>query len=1659
MKKANIGMYVAAAGKAKEIAPETVNALDKKLASRLSGPKYSDELLFAEKGGKVIEYIKARNSKRKSTDPYSEAYGNIKWEWGDLPMSKRKALAVEAGIEPKVAHKIAYKMQDFDDIMYGGYGTQGEANKISQYLKTHGVLKGKMDKGGKITKNSFSKGDKLKYKEPRNDNKTRYVYVEVKEAGSGGNFPQIGLNNAHTARWNGKDYELEDMAYTILEKDSKMNKGGKTDDTKYVVVFKNKSIPQKWKNAEVDSKGRSITKRFTNALEAKAYASRLNKQLSAGEKGFYKMKYSAVKYNPTQFIKYDQGGNISDKADYIPNRDIDKVDYKQKGKAKTAKGSDLLDGVYVKKKAGSTKTKKSPVLKSVAKKQTNSLNSDNEFLALVIEMQRIQESNKKYMMDDAYSKLLKAYGLIRISSDDKMRLKYKAGLKAFVGDERGEEFIFMSTKNECDNDAAGWGAVCVGLAKMENQNFKSMYGLPLSAKRKKEIVAEFLPDDLKSVTKKTTTSNNITTASSVIKPKTPSKSTPGMAGMKIPQGVKLPALVIPSPKKVGDIVFVPEKNYGGFKSDAAYEFDVGNTGLSFKGSNAEAEAKKAKKELDSAVDLKNQMIIQDQIILKELNNKLKIAEEAQKQNKYNSVPSILYQRIKELSPSKPSETEKMAKIRMRKPFPLYALTRFPKGAYFKLYYKNFGTEFDFEFLLDEVINGRVYGWYKFVTNGKTEWSYGDYIYSVQFETENRAFQYEDRKAFYNYVMSQPFPSAWLMQGSGANHMYAKDKIIDPKTSKMKDGGKIKSTLDELKSWKKSKIEDLNDKADYLGITSKNSSYQKALSRLNKLVDDATKLIKKGVLKDGEYDYYKRFFVKSYEGQITVDSYLRLDKNIIMDMPNYDKEWAKEKEEYPYSYDKNNFISKQMGKYTEKLAGFSLTNENGYNYGNASVGKSYEAGGNVKDSGLKEYQKLFDKLQAKTITPAEEQRLNILAFGEDFMKDEDKGKLRKYDESGKRVEDPDRDDDVVSIYEIDEDSYQIEDNRGRIIETGFSSIEEADEYARSNGYDVSYGVPGFKKGGKILDRTEMMSWLKNNKKRPFVSTTEDFSSDMDNKGIWLSKHDDDKIFDMYAKSSRYENGVLKSFKDQAEKRGWNIMFYDPSTIILNPARMESGGKLKSKQDDLKKYINNMSKQHKVDVEYGGYEEFDGENVFFIHYEKPKEKLVKTKLNEWVKNSKLSNSQVYVATDDFSDKDEGYWTIVIEQMEDQMEKGGPVGDKVKMKEDIQKVKSSGYFSQPFAMQLYKSGVIKMVSDNEMFQTKSTLEQVKGLNYDYDFKLLEKYEKDQNPTLPEKSIYPIGYKGDEISLKEFYGKDYWYYQLTPIKKNKMQTGGYIVEYLDPRNGMQKIDFEDKTSAISFMKNHNSKMESNDFADDEHYAGLYSEDNGNSELIISSYDSRRDSYDKGGSISKGSEFISPEGHKLKFTHISEKAGKARAAFLFSFDKKYEPGGTDTIENWNKLLKKDNFKPIMENGGNTKLEDIKEIQDFKMDILDERGFAEFSSMEISRAEAEEINEEAKKRYMKQGQFEYSDLGMMKTGGKIGDFVFFKSGRDKNQVRAGKIYRVFNDEVAIVNEYGHELVDRMDLVENPAKVDKNMMKMFENGGSVTKAEYGKMCGC
>ena len=49
-KKANAGAYLAIAQQAKGVAPNAVDALDRKIARKLDGPKYSDAPLFAEKG-------------------------------------------------------------------------------------------------------------------------------------------------------------------------------------------------------------------------------------------------------------------------------------------------------------------------------------------------------------------------------------------------------------------------------------------------------------------------------------------------------------------------------------------------------------------------------------------------------------------------------------------------------------------------------------------------------------------------------------------------------------------------------------------------------------------------------------------------------------------------------------------------------------------------------------------------------------------------------------------------------------------------------------------------------------------------------------------------------------------------------------------------------------------------------------------------------------------------------------------------------------------------------------------------------------------------------------------------------------------------------------------------------------------------------------------------------------------------------------------------------------------------------------------------------------------------------------------------------------------------------------------------------------------------
>jgi hypothetical protein len=60
-----------------------------------------------------------------------------------------------------------------------------------------------------------------------------------------------------------------------------------------------------------------------------------------------------------------KGGKLSSKAKYIPKRDIEEVEVDQNGKEKMIDGADLLDGIYVKKKA---LAKKAPAKKKPTKK-------------------------------------------------------------------------------------------------------------------------------------------------------------------------------------------------------------------------------------------------------------------------------------------------------------------------------------------------------------------------------------------------------------------------------------------------------------------------------------------------------------------------------------------------------------------------------------------------------------------------------------------------------------------------------------------------------------------------------------------------------------------------------------------------------------------------------------------------------------------------------------------------------------------------------------------------------------------------------------------------------------------------------------------------------------------------------------------------------------------------------------------------------------------------------------------------------------------------------------------------------------------------------------------------------------------------------------------
>lgn len=172
--------------------------------------------------------------------------------------------------------------------------------------------------------------------------------------------------------------------------------------------------------------------------------------------------------------------------------------------------------------------------------------------------------------------------------------------------------------------------------------------------------------------------------------------------------------------------------------------------------------------------------------------------------------------------------------------------------------------------------------------------------------------------------------------------------------KMENGGLVtsfeKNSIAQLKEWQKEKLEDIDYYSKTLGITDKNYSYIKALTRLNNLVEDCTKIIKSGILKNGEFTYWKTFNVKSYQGNIETEAYFSLEKEIAYSNPKFDIDFAEFNKKYPYST-KDSFSKEFIGRMTIPILGYKLCDYTTIGFSKAnSVGgfrnNSFEKGGSI-----------------------------------------------------------------------------------------------------------------------------------------------------------------------------------------------------------------------------------------------------------------------------------------------------------------------------------------------------------------------------------------------------------------------------------------------------------------------------------------------------------------------------------------------------------------------------------------------------------------------------------------------------------------------------------------------------------------------------------------
>ena len=169
--------------------------------------------------------------------------------------------------------------------------------------------------------------------------------------------------------------------------------------------------------------------------------------------------------------------------------------------------------------------------------------------------------------------------------------------------------------------------------------------------------------------------------------------------------------------------------------------------------------------------------------------------------------------------------------------------------------------------------------------------------------------------------------------------------------------------------------------------------------------------------------------------------------------------------------------------------------------------------------------------------------------------------------------------------------------------------------------------------------------------------------------------------------------------------------------------------------------------------------------------------------------------------------------------------------KIKEDWVNINKSEYFTYDmgslFAFEVINNNkTINVVSNiyADLFNMNlESIEKKLNLNYSYKiYKLIEKYEKGQAKTLPEKYLYDYSRKGETHSLKTYYGLTYYFYKIIPLIKTdkvdeikEMATGGsisdinkIIAEILKAISENKKI-ITGRLIFTSYFNNSSKKME----------------------------------------------------------------------------------------------------------------------------------------------------------------------------------------------------------------------------------------------------------